>query len=180
MEPWTKQKAARTALDAQDACNGTALAAALHEIGRAYLHSAGTDAANTSGPFRLMVYKIADLAGLALPFIDYERAAEECEAVAAGQPWPPPPDLRPYEERLADTRCKGDHRPGDGSYWARDGYGVELARVCDYCETVKLSRFRPDIRERYETDDTIDGEHSNDFQQDAATELEPFPSTANN
>lgn len=155
-ETWTKDRAARTALDVQNACNATAVAVALHEIGRAYLHTDGTDAANASPPFRLCLMKLMDLAGLAYAWRDYEDATKACETIAAGQPWPPPPDTRPAEERLADTDCKGQHRPGDGSWWARDGYGIELCRVCDDCEPIKLERYRPDVRERYDTDEAIE------------------------
>jgi len=37
-----------------------------------------------------------------------------------------------------------------------DGYGIFLCYTCPKCEREKLAEFRPDIRERYETDDTIE------------------------
>ena len=37
-----------------------------------------------------------------------------------------------------------------------DGYGIFLTYVCGACEADKMSRFREDIDERYDTDDVID------------------------
>ena len=37
----------------------------------------------------------------------------------------------------------------------KDGYGIYLARVCDKCVDEKLKGFRPDIHERYETEEEI-------------------------
>ena len=52
----------------------------------------------------------------------------------------------------------GPHIKGDGSWWAYDGYGIELCRVCEKCEEIKLSRYRSDIMERYECDEPIESE----------------------
>jgi hypothetical protein len=48
------------------------------------------------------------------------------------------------------------HRPGDGSWWMRDGYGIELCRVCDACEDAKAAKYRPDVFSAYEADESID------------------------
>jgi hypothetical protein len=37
-----------------------------------------------------------------------------------------------------------------------DGHGIFLCYVCSKCKREKLSRFRPDIFERYETDEQIE------------------------
>lgn len=65
------------------------------------------------------------------------------------------------QEAEADEACDG-HRPGDGSWWARDGYGIELCRVCERCEARKMARYRPDIGERYEADEAI-GDDGDDY-----------------
>jgi hypothetical protein len=45
----------------------------------------------------------------------------------------------------------------DEPCWAEhDGYGIFLTFVCDKCRQEKLSRFRPDIMERYDTDEQIE------------------------
>ncbi len=51
------------------------------------------------------------------------------------------------------------HTRIDGSWEEYDGYGIYLCRVCDKCEKEKLSRFRSDIRDRYETDDQIEEDY---------------------
>ena len=45
---------------------------------------------------------------------------------------------------------------GEQSYWLRDGYGIELCKVCDKCEKEKLSHYRSDIMERYDCDEPIE------------------------
>jgi len=50
------------------------------------------------------------------------------------------------------------HTPRDGSWWVRDGHGIELARVCDECHDAKLAQFRPDVLDAYDTDEPIDGD----------------------
>jgi len=49
---------------------------------------------------------------------------------------------------------------GSGEYKRAeyDGRGIFLCYVCDRCEAEKLSRFRSDIRERYEADEPIEEE----------------------
>jgi hypothetical protein len=50
--------------------------------------------------------------------------------------------------REAADPC-GSHSPGDGSWWEHDAQGIPLCRVCDRCETHKLSRYRPEILTGY-------------------------------
>lgn len=40
----------------------------------------------------------------------------------------------------------------------RDGYGIFLTFACTMCEKDKLAEFRPDIMERYSTDEPIEAE----------------------
>lgn len=53
-------------------------------------------------------------------------------------------DLQPGCER---------HSKYDGSWWARDGRGIELCRVCEKCEREKLSRYRPEVLGHYDETD---------------------------
>jgi len=39
-----------------------------------------------------------------------------------------------------------------------DGYGIFLTFVCEKCEKRKMAKFRPDIMERYPTDERIEAE----------------------
>ncbi len=39
------------------------------------------------------------------------------------------------------------------SWWAKDGRGIELCRVCDKCEEEKLKQFRPEILSYYDEND---------------------------
>lgn len=39
----------------------------------------------------------------------------------------------------------GWHQKGDGSWWARDSAGIELCRVCDKCEEIKLGKYNQRI-----------------------------------
>ena len=49
---------------------------------------------------------------------------------------------------MTDHPCRcGSHK---NSYWIFDGYGIELARVCEDCESEKLKTFRKDIMCKYD------------------------------
>lgn len=48
-----------------------------------------------------------------------------------------------------NAACGGRHVRGDGSWWAKDGQGIELCRVCNSCESEKLKHYRPEILEPY-------------------------------
>jgi len=39
-----------------------------------------------------------------------------------------------------------------------DGHGIYMCLVCDKCEARKMKGFRPDIMERYDTDEPIDAD----------------------
>ena len=41
----------------------------------------------------------------------------------------------------------------DYCWWARDAQGIELAKVCDECESIKLGRYRPEILTGYDQSD---------------------------
>jgi len=45
--------------------------------------------------------------------------------------------------------CVGGMPSSEPSWWARDAQGIELCRVCDRCESEKLSRYRPEILAGY-------------------------------
>jgi len=51
------------------------------------------------------------------------------------------------------------HTRGDGSWWEHDGYGIPLCRVCDKCFDQKMSRYRRDIKERYQCDEPIEDDN---------------------
>ena len=55
--------------------------------------------------------------------------------------------------------CNG-HSKGDGSWWLKDARGIEVGRVCDSCEDVVKSKFRPEIFEdaNYGTTEDIEEE----------------------
>jgi len=50
---------------------------------------------------------------------------------------------------LREHACLNDVPSTEPSWWARDGRGIELCRVCDLCEASKLSRYRPEILGHY-------------------------------
>lgn len=45
---------------------------------------------------------------------------------------------------------------GEERFELRDGYGIFLTFACMVCEDEKLKKYRPDIQERYETDEPIE------------------------
>jgi len=48
---------------------------------------------------------------------------------------------------------------GLSRYPLYDGYGIFLCYACERCEKQKLKGFRPDIMERYETDENIENDY---------------------
>jgi len=56
--------------------------------------------------------------------------------------------------RLSECPC------GSGEYAEvqRDGYNIFLCYTCSKCEAEKMSKYRPDIHERYECDEPIEEE----------------------
>jgi hypothetical protein len=42
---------------------------------------------------------------------------------------------------------------GKESWWAKDGQGIPLCRVCEDCEKKKLGKYRPEILEYYTQED---------------------------
>ena len=45
---------------------------------------------------------------------------------------------------------------GEDTWFEYDGYGIPLCQVCDRCRDVKMSQYRPDIHEYYDTYEPID------------------------
>jgi hypothetical protein len=47
---------------------------------------------------------------------------------------------------------------GSGEYHEPlyDGYGIFLCYACPHCERERLSHYRPDILDRYDTDEQIE------------------------
>jgi hypothetical protein len=56
--------------------------------------------------------------------------------------------------RLQQCPCGSDEYPDA----QRDGYGIFLCYTCSKCEQEKMSKYRSDIMERYETDEQIEEE----------------------
>jgi len=87
-EPWTPQRAAKEALQVQNAGNGTAIALMLHEVGRAFLHldGWGTTEAMQSAPFKIVLYHLASMSGLniheCMEYDTYGDLWKECERIA--------------------------------------------------------------------------------------------------
>jgi hypothetical protein len=48
---------------------------------------------------------------------------------------------------------------GKDKYPIYDGYRIFLCYVCEDCEENKLGTYRPDIMERYETDEQIEDDY---------------------
>jgi hypothetical protein len=50
---------------------------------------------------------------------------------------------------------------GSGEYHEpmHDGYGIFLFYCCPRCERSKLNKYRPDILERYDTDEQIESDY---------------------
>lgn len=57
-------------------------------------------------------------------------------------------DLKHAVYLVAEKLLVG-HQHGPDAYWARDGNGIELCKVCSQCETFKLARYRPEILRPY-------------------------------
>lgn len=53
---------------------------------------------------------------------------------------------------MSNDKC-GPHRKGDGSWWAVDGRGIPLVRVCTSCIKSKLAHYRPEILKPYDETD---------------------------
>ena len=47
-------------------------------------------------------------------------------------------------------RCVGDKESAEPSWWAVDGRGIELCRVCPHCERSKLAQYRPEVFDYYD------------------------------
>lgn len=54
---------------------------------------------------------------------------------------------------IREHACRGGIPSTEPSWWARDGRGIELCRVCDLCEREKLAHYRPEILGYYDQGD---------------------------
>lgn len=54
---------------------------------------------------------------------------------------------------MSEHACVGGHPSTEPSWWAKDGQGIELCRVCHLCEAEKLARYRPEILKPYNQSD---------------------------
>jgi hypothetical protein len=52
--------------------------------------------------------------------------------------------------------CVDSQRIEGETFWLYDGYGYPFALVCNKCKDDKLSKFRSDIMEQYDTDEPLD------------------------
>lgn len=59
--------------------------------------------------------------------------------------------------------CVGDKPSTEPSWWAKDGRGIPLCRVCDNCEKEKLSRYRPEVLGYYDEDDVDEPIEPDDY-----------------
>lgn len=61
--------------------------------------------------------------------------------------------------QFVDEYEKCDCGSGQYRYTVNDGYHIFLTYVCEECESNKLATYRPDILERYETDEQIEDDY---------------------
>lgn len=59
-------------------------------------------------------------------------------------------DVRP---RTFPHACVGGKESTEFSWWAKDGRGIPLCRVCPDCEKEKLAQYRPEILGYYTEND---------------------------
>lgn len=63
--------------------------------------------------------------------------------------------------RARPHACVGGTQSEAPSWWAVDGRGIPLTRVCARCEKEKIGRYRPEILSHYnesDVDERIDGD----------------------
>jgi len=61
-----------------------------------------------------------------------------------------------YTQCIDEEYRKCNCNSGKDKYPLYDGYRCFLTYVCEDCENDKLATYRPDILERYETDEQIE------------------------
>jgi len=54
---------------------------------------------------------------------------------------------------MKEHSCVGGILSKEPSRWVNDAQGIPLCRVCDRCESEKLSRYRPEILTGYNQHD---------------------------
>jgi hypothetical protein len=57
---------------------------------------------------------------------------------------------------MSPHRCVGGEWSDAPSWWAYDGRGIELCRVCDRCEAEHLAHYRPEILRPYADDEVAE------------------------
>ena len=58
--------------------------------------------------------------------------------------------------RMSIKKC--DCKSGEQGYAEYDGWGIFLFYGCDKCRARKLKKYRPDIKQRYDTDEQIEAD----------------------
>lgn len=62
---------------------------------------------------------------------------------------------------IREHACVGGVPSSEPSWWAKDGKGIPLCRVCDACRAEKLARYRPEVLVPYnelDVDESIEPE----------------------
>jgi hypothetical protein len=57
--------------------------------------------------------------------------------------------------------CKDGEKSNNETWWAYDGRGIPLCKVCEDCEGEKLSKYRPEVLGHYteaDVDEAIESE----------------------
>jgi hypothetical protein len=54
---------------------------------------------------------------------------------------------------MREHECVRGIVSAEPTYWAKDGQGIELCRVCERCREEKLSKYRPEILSGYDQSD---------------------------
>lgn len=57
------------------------------------------------------------------------------------------------DDRRPTHTCAGGEPGYSESWWEHDAQGIHLCRVCDTCQSEKLSRYRPEILSGYDQSD---------------------------
>lgn len=64
---------------------------------------------------------------------------------------------------IREHSCLGENTSTNPSWWAYDGRGIPLCRVCDDCEKEKLGRYRPEILNHYDENDVDEPIEADDY-----------------
>jgi len=61
-----------------------------------------------------------------------------------------------FDTAIREHACVDGHVSKEPSWWAHDAQGIELCRVCEFCQHEKMKRYRPEILPDYEKNDGYD------------------------